>query len=122
SRRRHTRFSRDWSSDVCSSDLTGYVTDAEKPGGKTQVFDPNWKITAKAPPHPWISVPGKSWRDPGFGFPIHDRYPVVCVSWNDAIAFCEWLTRREKEAGRLPEGMVYRLPTEAEWEYRSEEH
>jgi len=45
---------------------TGYLTDAEKPGGKTQVYDPNWKITAKAPPHPWIPMPGKSWRDPNF--------------------------------------------------------
>ena len=45
------------------------------------------------------------------------RNPVEEVSWNDAKAFCEELTERERRAGRLPEGYVYRLPTEAEWEY-----
>ena len=96
---------------------SGYVTDAEKPGGHTQVFDPEWTITAKAPPHPWIPMEGKSWRDPNFGFPLQIGYPVVCVSWNDGRAFCEWLTNKEREAGRLPEGLEYRLPAEAEWEY-----
>jgi formylglycine-generating enzyme required for sulfatase activity len=34
---------------------------------------------------------------------------VVNVSWNDAVAFCDWLSKEEGES--------YRLPTEAEWEY-----
>jgi len=43
--------------------------------------------------------------------------PVEMVSWNDAVAFCKKLTEMEKKAGRVPEGMAYQLPTEAQWEY-----
>jgi formylglycine-generating enzyme required for sulfatase activity len=48
-----------------------------------------------------------SWRK--VGFEQTDEHPVVNVSWNDAVAFCKWLSRKE--------GNTYRLPTEAEWEY-----
>ncbi len=43
--------------------------------------------------------------------------PVEMVSWNDAIEFCRKLTEQERQAGRLPEGYAYTLPTEAQWEY-----
>jgi formylglycine-generating enzyme required for sulfatase activity/serine/threonine protein kinase len=55
----------------------------------------------------WVQDPKYTWRDPGFA--QTDEHPVVEVSWNDAVAFCEWLSRKE--------GKAYRLPTEAEWEY-----
>ncbi|MEM7397058.1 MAG: SUMF1/EgtB/PvdO family nonheme iron enzyme, partial [Verrucomicrobiota bacterium] len=44
-------------------------------------------------------------------------FPVERVSWEDATEFCRRLTRQEHKLGRLPLGMNYRLPTEAQWEY-----
>ena len=58
---------------------------------------------------------GGSWKDPRFppGSVQDGSHPVVCVSYSDAVVFCEWLT--EKERDNLPEGWVYRLPTDEEW-------
>jgi formylglycine-generating enzyme required for sulfatase activity len=45
------------------------------------------------------------------------QHPMECVPWGKAVEFCRKITEREREAGRLPDGYMYRLPTEAEWEY-----
>jgi formylglycine-generating enzyme required for sulfatase activity/tRNA A-37 threonylcarbamoyl transferase component Bud32 len=51
------------------------------------------------------------------GVPVsrEPEYPVVGVSWEDANAFCKWLTEKESAEGKLPKGFKYRLPTDAEW-------
>jgi len=75
---------------------TGYKTDAERAGeafgyknGRAGIWD------------------GVSWKNPGF--PQTDWHPVVCVSWNDAVAFCAWLSKKWQA--------TVTLPTEAQWEY-----
>jgi formylglycine-generating enzyme required for sulfatase activity len=56
------------------------------------------------------------WKDVVYeGHAQGDDHPVVKVSWEDAKEFCEWLTRRERAAGRIGEHDEYRLPTDHEW-------
>ncbi len=56
---------------------------------------------------------GDSWENPGFAqSPLH---PVCGVNWNDAHAFCRWLTDKEREEGLLRMTEEYRLPTDEEW-------
>jgi len=61
---------------------------------------------------PWNSH-GITWKHPGFTQSQDD--PVVKVSWNDAEAYCKWLTDHEHNVGKLAPNQYYQLPTDAEW-------
>jgi formylglycine-generating enzyme required for sulfatase activity len=63
----------------------------------------------------FVSESGHQPADPA-GLQGLDNWPVTRVSWYDARAFCEWLTRTWRERGILEPEWEIRLPSEAEWE------
>lgn len=75
---------------------TQYQTEAERDGGC-------FAWTAGK----WENNPTFNWRQ--VGFPQADNHPVVCVSWNDAQAYAQWLSTSARKS--------YRLLSEAEREY-----
>ena len=61
----------------------------------------------------FVQETGQEWPKSPFSKTEND--PVVMVSWDDAKAFCDWLTKKEQAEGKLAASQSYRLPTDAEW-------
>ena len=55
----------------------------------------------------------ESWSTPEHQY--SENHPVTFVNWHDARAFCEWLTLKERNAGKIGPNDRYRLPTDHEW-------
>jgi formylglycine-generating enzyme required for sulfatase activity len=83
------------------STVTAYRTEAE------QNIDAPGCFTWDRGSGEWSWQVGRDWRQPGY--PQGERHPAVCISWNDANAYADWLAKLT--------GKPYRLPTEAEFEH-----
>ena len=61
---------------------------------------------------------GDEWKDYGWdGHGQSSDHPVANINWKEANGFCEWLTLKERLAGRIGPDDSYRLPTDAEWSH-----
>jgi len=81
-----------------------YLSDAEK-----NVSEAGCWSYEKAPEKSWDWRAWASWKQPIQGAFVIKDHPVTCVSFNDVLAYIAWLNQET--------GQLYRLPTEAEWEY-----
>jgi sulfatase modifying factor 1 len=105
--RHHVRVNRGFYLGACEVTLGQFLTfyhdahykiDSERDTRSNWGYDARNKLVQSRSFVPWRP-----------GWQVNFNHPVAYVTWNDATAFCQWLSEKE--------GKKYRLPTEAEWEY-----
>ena len=111
--------------DFANRDIKNYEgkSDAGRHGGRYSYYM-HEKVHIYPDTLCWISDFTYSYNEPMakayFWHPAYDYYPVVGVTWKQALAFCVWRTMM-KNASQAAAGDAalqdYRLPTESEWEY-----
>lgn len=62
----------------------------------------------------WLKEAGRGWPQKP-SFLLGGEHPAAGVSWEDATAFCAWLTERDRATKLIPATAAYRLPSDAEW-------
>lgn len=62
----------------------------------------------------WLNDVGRTWSNKP-SFLLGGNHPAAGVSWDDAVAFCAWLTQRDRESKLIPASAFYRLPSDLEW-------
>jgi formylglycine-generating enzyme required for sulfatase activity len=82
--------------DVTVADFSEFIAATGRPMQGCDIYDGEWRHRRNA-----------SWKDPGFVQTA--MQPVTCTSWDDAIAYAQWLSAKS--------GHRYRLPSASEWEY-----
>ncbi len=82
--------------EITKAEFAQFVAETDYQATGCWVYDGQWNENGSL-----------SWQAPGFD--QDDRHPVTCVSWNDAQAYVQWLSKKTHQ--------TYRLLSASEWEY-----